>query len=79
MDDLKDLIIPYSPSRPLQFSGAGLLSLPKVKKKSAGQRVLAYRAPFLWKSLPPVVREADSVQLFKAKLKMHLYSLAFET
>ncbi|KAK0142352.1 hypothetical protein N1851_019873 [Merluccius polli] len=33
--DFKDLIIPYCPSRPLRPSGAGLLSIPKVKKKSA--------------------------------------------
>ena len=32
---LKDLIIPYSPSQSLRSSGAGLLSLPKVKNKSA--------------------------------------------
>uniref|UniRef100_A0A8C5AGF3 Reverse transcriptase domain-containing protein n=1 Tax=Gadus morhua TaxID=8049 RepID=A0A8C5AGF3_GADMO len=74
---LKDLIIPYSPSRSLRSSGAGLLSLPKVKKKSAGQRALAYRAPFLWNRLPSAIREADSVELFKGKLKTHLYNLAF--
>uniref|UniRef100_A0A8C5CCP5 Reverse transcriptase domain-containing protein n=2 Tax=Gadus morhua TaxID=8049 RepID=A0A8C5CCP5_GADMO len=74
---LKDLIIPYSPSRSLRSSGAGLLSLPKVKKKSAGQRAFAYRAPFLWNRLPSAIREADSVELFKGKLKTHLYNLAF--
>ena len=74
---LKDLIIPYSPSRSLRSSGAGLLLLPKVKKKSAGQRAFAYRAPFLWNRLPSAIREADSVELFKGKLKKHLYNLAF--
>ncbi|XP_056433869.1 E3 SUMO-protein ligase ZBED1-like [Gadus chalcogrammus] len=63
--------------RSLRSSGAGLLSLPKVKKKTAGQRVFAYRAPFLWNRLPSVIREADSVELFKGKLKTHLYNLAF--
>ena len=66
---LKDVIIPYSPSRSLRSSGAGLLSLLKVKKKSAGQRAFAYWAPFLWNRLPPVIREADSVELIKGKLK----------
>ena len=74
---LKDLIIPYNPSRSLRSSGAGLLSLPKVKKKSAGQRAFAYRAPFLWNRLPPVIREADLVELYKGMLKTHLYNLAF--
>ena len=36
---LKDLIIHYSPSRPRHSLGAGLLSLPKVKKKSAGESI----------------------------------------
>ena len=39
---LKDLIIPYSPSRTLRSSGARL-SLPKVKKIWSGRRRLAYR------------------------------------
>ena len=66
---LKDLIISYSPSRPLRSSGAGLLLLPKVKNKSAGQRAFAYRAPYLWNSLTPLIRKAESDELFKAKLK----------
>ena len=38
---LKDLIIPYNPSRTLQSLGSGLLSLPKVKKKSSWRRACA--------------------------------------
>ena len=49
---LKDRIVPDSASWPLWSLGAGLLSLPKVKNKPAGQRVFAYRAPYLWNSLP---------------------------
>ena len=74
---LKDLIIPYCPSRPLRSSGVGLLSIPKVNKKSAGNRAFSYRAPFLWNSLPPAIREANSPDIFKARLKTHLFSLAF--
>ena len=36
---LKDLIILYIPSRPSGLLGAGLLSLPKVKEESAGNKV----------------------------------------
>ena len=39
---LKDLIIPYSPSRSLRSSGAGLLSILKVKKQSEGNRAFPY-------------------------------------
>ena len=68
---LKDLIILYIPSRPSGLLGAGLLSLPKVKEESAGNKVLAY----LWNSLPPVIREADSADIFRAKLKTSLFPL----
>ena len=44
---LKDLIIPYSPSRSLWSSGAGLLSLPKVKKKIGWTESVC-----LWRPLP---------------------------
>ena len=57
---LKDLIVPYCPSRPLRSSGVGLLTIPKVNKKSAGKRAFSYRAPYLWNNLPPVIRESDS-------------------
>ena len=53
--------------------------MPKVNKKSSGQRGFAYRAPFVWYRLPPVIRAADSVELFKGKLKTHLYIRAFGT
>ena len=66
---LTDLITPYCPSRPLQSSGAGLQSIPKVKKNSAGNRALSYRAPYLWNSLPPVMEEAKSIEKFQSKLK----------
>ena len=54
---LKDLIISYCPSRPLWSSGAGLLSIPKVKKKSGRNTAISYRAPDLWNNLPPVIRK----------------------
>ncbi|KAK0132375.1 hypothetical protein N1851_032741 [Merluccius polli] len=42
---LKDLIIPYCPSRPLLSLGAGLPSIPIVQKKPAVNRAFSYRAP----------------------------------
>ena len=60
----------------IMSSGAGLLSLPKVKRW-AGQRA-SPTGPFLWNSLPPVVRE-QTAELFTAKLKTHLSSLVSET
>uniref|UniRef100_A0A4W6FHD0 Reverse transcriptase domain-containing protein n=1 Tax=Lates calcarifer TaxID=8187 RepID=A0A4W6FHD0_LATCA len=74
---LSDLLNPYIPSRALRSQSAGLLSVPRVKKKSAGCRAFSYRAPFLWNNLPSDIRQADSVEAFKSKLKTHLYALTF--
>uniref|UniRef100_A0A4W6D5N5 Reverse transcriptase domain-containing protein n=1 Tax=Lates calcarifer TaxID=8187 RepID=A0A4W6D5N5_LATCA len=74
---LSDLLNPYIPSRALRSQSAGLLSVPRVKKKSAGCRAFSYRAPFLWNNLPSDIRQAESVEAFKSKLKTHLYALTF--
>ena len=55
---LKDLIIPYSPSWSLWPSKAGLLLLPKVKNKSAGQRAFAIEPPS-YRIVCHLIREAD--------------------
>ena len=40
---------------------------------------MVYRGPYLWYNLPPVIRVAASIKLFKARLKTYLDSLPFET
>lgn len=76
---LSDLITPYVPPRALRSQGAGYLSVPAVKKKTAGNRAFSYRAPYLWNSLPASIREAGSIEIFKSKLKTHLFSLSFSS
>ena len=75
---LSELIIPYKPSRALRSQDFGYLSIPAVKKKTAGNRAFSYRAPHLWNSLPASVREAGSIEIFKSRLKTHLFSLSFD-
>ena len=74
---LTDLISPYSLPRALRSQGAGLLVVPRVKKKSAGHRAFSYRSPFLWNGLPADIREANSLATFKTKLKTYLFSLCY--
>lgn len=52
-----------------------ILSIPRVKKKSAGHRVFSYRSHFLKNNLPADIRQPDAVEAFKSKLKTHLYDL----
>ncbi|XP_078139509.1 uncharacterized protein LOC144539314 [Centroberyx gerrardi] len=75
---LSDLIIPYIPSRALRSQDAGYLIVPRIKKKSAGSRAFSYRAPYLWNQLPLTVREANSVKIFKSRLKTYLFSQSYD-
>ncbi|XP_074521141.1 uncharacterized protein LOC141786455 [Halichoeres trimaculatus] len=74
---LKDLIVPYNPSRSLRSQHAGLLVVPRVSKSSMGGRAFSYQAPLLWNNLPVEVRGADTVSTFKSRLKTFLFDKAY--
>jgi len=74
---LCDLVKPYAPVRALRSQGTGLLCVPRVGKRTVGERAFAYRAPTLWNALPPEIRQAGSADVFKARLKTHLFKLAY--
>ncbi len=74
---LSDLLKPYIQSC-VFFQNTGLLSFPRVKKKSAGCRAFSYRAPFLWNNFPADITQSDSVEAFKSKLKTHLFCHNFQ-
>ena len=75
---LSDLLLNYEPSRTLRSSDRGLLLIPKIRSKTHGEAAFYYYAPRLWNSLPEDLRAAASVDIFKSKLKTHLFSLAFD-
>jgi hypothetical protein len=52
------------------------LSIPYAPN-SISKRAFSVSAPRLWNSLPPSTRTATSIQLFRSKLKTHLFHLAF--
>ncbi|KAK0156643.1 hypothetical protein N1851_000119 [Merluccius polli] len=70
---LKELIVPYYPTRTLRSLNAGLLVVPIVSKSRTGARAFSYQAPLQWNQLPVVVREADTLSTFK---KTFLFSSA---
>ena len=74
---LKELIIPYCPTRALRSQNAGLLVTPSISKNRLGGRAFSYRAPLLWNQLSPWVKEADTLTTFKSRLKTFLYDRAF--
>lgn len=54
----------------------GLLSVPKVKKKS-GCGAFFYRASFLRNNLPADIRQSDSIEAFQSKLKIQFFASTF--
>ncbi len=74
---LKELIEPYYPSRTLRSQNAGLLVVPLVSKSRLGARAFSHQAPLLWNKLPLRVREADTVNIFKSRLKTFLFDRAY--
>ena len=68
---LKDLLHPYIPAQTLRSQNAGLLIVPRVGKCILGGRAFSYRAPLLWNNLPSDIHGADSLQVFKSRLKSY--------
>jgi len=74
---LSDLLLSYQPSQILKSSGTGLLVIPKVRTKTHGEAAFSHYGLHLWNSLPKSIRTAETVDVFKRRLKTHLFNLAF--
>ena len=74
---LTQLLHPYQPSRSLRSSHMDLLVVPESHYKCYGARSFACVAPVLWNDLPPSIRKAPSVTVFKRMLKTHLFLQCF--
>ncbi len=66
-----------STSKPLRSANNSLLYVPRSRLKFKGDRAFAVAAPRLWNQLPPDIKSAPSISVFKSRLKTHLYSMAF--
>ena len=74
---LHDCLPKYVPGRPLRSSTAGLLAVPKMASKKHGEAAFCFYGPTAWNKLPLYIRQAASVDIFKAQLKTYFYALAF--
>ena len=54
------------------------LIVPKSKSVTYGDRNFRHVGPRMWNTLPLEVREADSVDIFKSKLKCILFKGAYD-
>ena len=73
---LSDLIVPYTPSRPLRSSSKLQVTVPETQGKY-GDRAFATAGPVLWNRLPLRLRQVPHVNTFKTELKTYLFECAF--
>ena len=71
------MVIPYQPNRNLRSSNALQLKNVRVNLVSCGERAFGKAAPTLWNALPNNIKEAQTIDAFKSKLKTHLFKEYF--
>ena len=59
---LCDLLQEYTPSRSLRSTSAGLLCIPTSRLITMGARSFSCSAPRLWNSLPPHIKQSDTLE-----------------
>lgn len=74
---IAELLMPYTPARPLRSSEQSLLVAPWSSLKNRGDCAFAVLGPRMWNSLPLGVRSANSLGCFKSQLKTYLFSQCF--
>ncbi|KAK0147495.1 hypothetical protein N1851_013028 [Merluccius polli] len=66
---LSDLLHLHTTSRTLRSTDSGLLSIPHPRLHTFGDRAFSVAAPAHWNSLPPDIRNALSLDIYKTTLK----------
>ena len=74
---LTDLLHIHVPSRSLRSASSITLTVPPARLSTMGARAFSRSAPHLWNSLPPDIRNIDSIDTFKSRLKTHLFKQAY--
>ena len=54
------------------------LAVPKTKTKLYGDRSFAVRAPRLWNELPVDIKNSESLNIFKSKVKRLLVRYCYK-
>ena len=74
---ITDLIRCHIPARTLRSSSLNLLTVPRVRTETYGEKSFFCAAPRLWNTLPDSVKKSSTIDEFKAKLKTYLFRIAF--
>ena len=61
----------------VERSSQNLLTVPRVRTETYGEKSFSCAAPRLWNNLPDSIKQCSSIDEFKAKLKTYLFRIAF--
>jgi hypothetical protein len=75
---LSDLLNATRSRYTTRSSSRNILHVPFVKCKTFAERSFSIAAPKLWNNLPGSVQESETVDLFKKRLKTHLFERTFK-
>ena len=71
---IQDCLLKKQPHSSIRTRSAGSTSfVAPIPKKSAGDRAFSVVAPRLWNRLPPSIKNATNIQVFKSMLKNYLF------
>ncbi len=65
----------YIPSRSLRSASERRLVVPSQRGSKSLSRTFSFTVPGRWNDLPPPIRTAGSLSIFKQQLKTHLFQL----
>ena len=74
---IRDMLVLRQNQRQLRSSSQTLLSMPKSRLRTAGDRTFSYQAALLWNALPESLRTLTAVDPFKRHLKTYLFQIAY--
>jgi len=75
---IKDMFTAYAPERPLRSTDDPWTVRVTSANRHEGERQSSHHGAILWNSLPFVLRSEPSKDVFKKRLKTHLFYRAFE-
>ena len=75
LEYVQNLLVVHRPSRPGLRSAldTNLLVVPFVRHKTFAEHSFSVQGPKMWNSLPEVLRNETDTDVFKRKLKTHLF------
>jgi exonuclease III len=74
---LEELVVAYQPTRSLRSESETLLTVPRTRGVTYGNRCIRKAAAILWNKLPKNMRKCQTLNTFKKKVKTNLFISAF--